>query len=121
MEAIDVQKYLIINNASQVITVSGHSKRPATKQSMRDISVIENGTIIVKDGEILAVGLHDDIKVKYQSIWDQAEHIDATGKTVTPGLVDPHTHIVYAGSRENEYAMRLQGKTYMEIMNAGGG
>lgn len=44
-----------------------------------------------------------------------------TGKLVTPGLIDPHTHLVHAGTRENEYAMRLKGKTYMEIMNAGGG
>src|SRR5699024_3694333 len=42
-------------------------------------------------------------------------------KIVAPGLVDPHTHLVHAGTRENEYAMRLKGKTYMEIMNAGGG
>src|SRR5690625_2132133 len=112
---------LIISNAEQLITVSGHSKQPATKEAMQEIDIIENGTVIVEDGKILAVGHHADVKTKHKAIWDQAEHIDATGKIVTPGLVDPHTHIVYAGSRENEYAMRLQGKTYMEIMNAGGG
>lgn len=112
---------LIISQAEQLITVAGHSESPATKKQMRDIRIIENGTVVIEDGTIVAVGPHDDIKKTYKTKWDQAEHIDATGKIVTPGLIDPHTHIVYAGSRENEYAMRLQGKTYMEIMNAGGG
>ncbi|HLS20509.1 MAG TPA: imidazolonepropionase [Bacillota bacterium] len=112
---------LIISNATQLITVSGHSEQPATRDKMGDINIIENGTVIIEDGKILAVGQHDHIRSEYESLWERAEHIDASGKVVTPGLVDPHTHIVYAGSRENEYAMRLQGKTYMEIMNAGGG
>ncbi|MCL6573357.1 MAG: imidazolonepropionase, partial [Bacillus sp. (in: Bacteria)] len=50
-----------------------------------------------------------------------ADVVNASGKLVTPGLVDPHTHLVFAGSRENEFNMRLQGATYMEIMNSGGG
>ncbi len=51
----------------------------------------------------------------------EAEIVDATGHLVTPGLVDPHTHVVYGGSREREFEMRLEGATYMDIMNAGGG
>ena len=47
--------------------------------------------------------------------------MDATGHLVTPGLVDPHTHVAYGGSREREFEMRLEGATYMDIMNAGGG
>src|SRR5690625_1004146 len=116
-----MSELLIVSQAEQLITVAGHSEQPAVKDAMQNIQVIDNGTVIIQDGKILAAGPHDDIKLEYESLWNKAKHIDATGKIVTPGLVDPHTHIVYAGSRENEYAMRLQGKTYMEIMNAGGG
>ena len=58
---------------------------------------------------------------KYGERAAEADIIDATGRLVTPGLVDPHTHVVYGGSREREFEMRLEGATYMEIMNAGGG
>src|SRR5690625_2785186 len=114
-------KTLIVSKAKQLITVSGHSDKPATKDAMNELDVIENGTIIIQDGKILDVGTHEEIKVKHQNLWAEAELIDASGKIVTPGLVDPHTHLVHAGTRENEYAMRLKGKSYMEIMNAGGG
>jgi len=112
---------LIIHQATQLVTVSGHSKQPATKEAMQNLQVIENGTVIIEDGKILDVGPHEEMKETYQDIWTDADYIDARGKTVTPGLIDPHTHLVHAGTRENEYAMRLQGKTYMDIMNAGGG
>ena len=59
--------------------------------------------------------------VNYGDRASEADIIDATGRLVTPGLVDPHTHVVYGGSREREFEMRLEGATYMEIMNAGGG
>lgn len=112
---------LIVNKAKQLITVAGHTDKPATKEAMSELNVINNGTVIIQDGKILDVGPHDEMKATHQHIWKEAEHIDASGKVVTPGLVDPHTHLVHAGTRENEYAMRLKGKSYMEIMNAGGG
>src|SRR5699024_226292 len=88
---------------------------------MSEISVVENGSVWIENGKIIAVDTNENIRKRYQDQIHSAEHIDATGKIVTPGLVDPHTHLVHAGTRENEYAMRLEGKTYMEIMNAGGG
>lgn len=112
---------LFIKHAAQLITVEGHTEKPAKKQAMSEITVIENGAVLVQDGKVLDVGETSAIEAKYPELIAAANHIDATNKTVTPGLIDPHTHLVHAGTRENEYAMRLQGKTYMDIMNAGGG
>src|SRR5699024_5772896 len=97
------------------------SGQPAKREAMRELNIIENGSVLIKDGKIVAVGKLPELNQQYQKDIDEAEMHDATGKTVTPGLIDPHTHLVHAGTRENEYAMRLKGKTYMEIMNAGGG
>src|SRR5690625_41443 len=111
---------LYIKNAAELVTVKGHSSSQAKKEAMSDIGIIENGSVLSEDGKIIAVGTDEEISKKYQALIVEAEVVDATGRVVTPGLIDPHTHIVYAGTRENEYAKRLQGKTYMEIMNAGG-
>lgn len=112
---------LYIKNASELITVKGYTDKPAKKLAMSNISIIKNGSVLTENGKIIAVGTDKDLSRDYAEQLKDAEVIDASGKIVTPGLVDPHTHIVYAGTRENEYAMRLQGQTYMEIMNAGGG
>ncbi|MEW9674861.1 imidazolonepropionase [Lentibacillus sp. L22] len=112
---------LFIKHGAQVITMKGHSDNPAKKSAMRDLDIIEDGAVLIQDGTIKAVGTTQEIRGKFPNEVAQAKHIDATNKLVTPGLIDPHTHLVHAGTRENEYAMRLKGKTYMEIMNAGGG
>ncbi|WP_269411579.1 imidazolonepropionase [Lentibacillus daqui] len=112
---------LFIKHGAQVITMKGHSDNPAKKSAMRDLDIIEDGAVLIQDGTIKAVGTTQEIRGKFPDEVAQAKHIDATNKLVTPGLIDPHTHLVHAGTRENEYAMRLKGKTYMEIMNAGGG
>ncbi|UOR10822.1 imidazolonepropionase [Halobacillus amylolyticus] len=112
---------LLITNAAQLITMAGHSDKPARKGAMSQFEVIENGAIYMEDGKVVEAGSDQRIREKFQDSVVPDNHIDATGKVVTPGLIDPHTHLVHAGTRENEYAMRLKGKTYMEIMEAGGG
>lgn len=114
-------KTIFIRNASQLITLKGSSNAPLTGEKMNELHIIEDGSIWIENGKIMAVGTDEEIINQYKSRMEEAEIIDAKGKTVTPGLIDPHTHLVYAGSRENEFNMRLNGATYMEIMNAGGG
>ncbi|WP_082235246.1 imidazolonepropionase [Halobacillus massiliensis] len=108
---------LFIKNAAQLITMEGHCDKPAVREEMSSFNIIENGSVYIEDGKVVEAGPHEQLEGKYTA----AEEIDATGKVVTPGLIDPHTHLVHAGTRENEYAMRLKGKSYMEIMEAGGG
>ncbi|WP_442594011.1 imidazolonepropionase [Neobacillus sp. D3-1R] len=112
---------LFIENADQLITLQGHSDRPATHKAMSELSIIEKGALWIENGEIIAIGTSEDLRTRYHSKLEIADVIDATGKVVLPGLVDPHTHLVFKGTREEEFNMRLNGATYMEIMNAGGG
>ncbi|MGG4079737.1 imidazolonepropionase [Geobacillus stearothermophilus] len=112
---------LFVRRARQLVTLAGSSAAPLVKEKMSDLGIIENGSVWIEHGTIVAVGADDELARQFADRLAEAEVIDAKGKTVTPGLVDPHTHLVYAGSREHEWTMRLGGATYMEIMNAGGG
>lgn len=105
---------MLIHSASQVVTLAGGPRRgPAPV----DPGIIVNGAVLVREGLIAAVGTTQDLLARYPD----EQGLDAGGKTVLPGFVDPHTHLVWAGDRAAEFEMRLQGKTYMEIMAAGGG
>lgn len=112
---------LFIRNAAQLVTLQGSSNAPLVKEAMSELNIIANGSVWIEDGTIQAVGTDKELQEKYTGRLDKAVVVDATGKVVTPGLVDPHTHLVFAGSRENEFNMRLEGASYMDIMNAGGG
>ncbi len=109
---------LLIKNIGQLVTLQGPV--PRRGKEMSDIGLIENGFIAVSGDAITAVGSVDDMGGKV----DPAENcivISAENKVVTPGLIDPHTHPIFAQTREKEFEMRLAGKTYMEIAQAGGG
>ncbi|WP_204464407.1 imidazolonepropionase [Shouchella xiaoxiensis] len=115
------QQAMIIRHAKQVLT--SQTKVPLTGNEMEDgLLVIENGAVWIEEGRIVMVGPDTDVWNAYEASGKNgAKVIDASNQIVTPGLVDPHTHIVFAGSREEEFEMRLQGAAYMDIMNAGGG
>jgi len=93
---------------------------PRIGKSMRDLGIIENGGIAAAGEEILAVGSSDEVQGRV-SLAEGCMVIDAEGAVVTPGLIDPHTHPVFARTREKEFEMRLEGATYQEIARAGGG
>ncbi|WP_155593365.1 imidazolonepropionase [Lysinibacillus cavernae] len=112
---------ILIKNANEVITLKSNVQGPRTKERMREIAIVENGSVLIEENRIVAVGAFDQLEEDFPDLVKKAEIIDATGKIVMPGLVDCHTHLVHGGTREQEFNMRLNGSTYMEIMNAGGG
>src|SRR5699024_6166162 len=110
-----------IKHAAQLITMGHHVTGPRRKETMNELEIIEDGSIWIEHGIIQAVGKTKDLEEKYAARAHEAKVTDASGYLVTPGLVDPHTHVVFGGSREREFEKRLQGVSYMDIMNAGGG
>lgn len=107
---------LILINAKQLLTLAGKNA-PRIGAEMSELGIIEKGAFAVADGLILDVGSTSEIMSKYSS--DKV--VDATDKIVMPGFVDPHTHPIFVHTRENEFAMRLAGKGYVEISQSGGG
>ena len=105
---------LIIHSASQMLTLRGGPQRGS---SLGTLHIIEDGGIAIKDGMIIAVGHSSEIQRSFQA----KEAIDAKGRVLLPGFVDPHTHLIWAGDRAGEFELRIRGASYMEIMAAGGG
>ncbi len=107
---------IIIRNAAQVVTCSGFNGKKGGEMS--DLQVIDNGTVIVTGGIISHI-LHQGETVPVEE--KEYQIIHAEGKALLPGFVDPHTHFVFAGYREEEFSWRMRGDSYMEIMQRGGG
>lgn len=105
---------ILIRNA-RILTCK--SNGPKRGEEMQDLGIIENGFIAVENGIILELGNGDGSE--YIDKHTQVE--DAKGRVVMPGFVDPHTHLVHYGSRENELEMKLKGVSYIDILKAGGG
>ena len=108
---------LLIENASELLTIRGGTEKPLLRKRMRSLGIIKDGSVAVKKGRVAAVGKTEKIKARFES----SQIIDARKKVVMPGFVDPHTHLVFAGSREEEFEMRIEGVSYMEILKEGGG
>lgn len=111
---------LVILNANELITMNTKFGAPRIGKNMSELSIIDNGAIGIQDDRIIYVGTTDELISKF-SLNEIKTKIDAKNKLVTPGFVDPHTHIIFDGSRENELQMKLDGKSYLEILQAGGG
>ena len=108
---------LLITHASQLLTIPSHDQGPQRGERLGDLAIVADGALAISNGSIVDLGPTVDLVVKHQA----ARTIDAGGHVVMPGFVDPHTHVVFAGDRANEFERRIAGATYMEIMNAGGG
>jgi len=105
---------MLIHSASQLLTVAG---TPQYGQNLGNLGLITNGAVFVKEGNIIEVGPSSALLTAHPG-----EHLlDAGGRVVMPGFVDPHTHLLWAGDRAAEFEMRLEGRTYLEILAAGGG
>lgn len=108
---------VIVEHARQLLTVRGHSKTPATGPAMEEVKILEDGAVAIQSGKFVAVGRTSEVRDEYSA----NAIINASDKIVTPGLVDAHTHFVFAGSRENELELKIKGAGYLEILQSGGG
>ncbi len=110
---------LIITGANQIVTVAGNGK-PRHGTGMTDLGIIPHGAVAVSHGKIVWTG--PEIELQDAVIpANTAQTVDAAGCTVLPGFVDPHTHLIFAGTREDEFADKIAGVPYMEIAAKGGG
>jgi len=107
---------LLLTHAAQIVTLAG-PPRPRTGPQLRDLGLVSNASMLVRDGRIVAVGNPADLEAQALN----PEVVDAGGRLVTPGFVDAHTHLVFAGNRALEFEQRCAGATYQEIAAAGGG
>ena len=108
MKTVDI----LIENVNEILTLKGKNQ-PRIKSEMNELGIIKKGSIAIIDDRIIDIGRN----LQYKAI----KKINAKGKIVMPGFVDSHTHIVFSGSREFELDMKLNGFSYMDILNKGGG
>src|SRR6185503_17246381 len=104
-------------NCAQVVTLAGPA-RPRTGAELRELAIVGNGGLLVRDGLIERVGPSSEIET---SIDANTTVVDAGGRVLLPGFVDAHTHPVFAGTRIDEFEERSQGATYEDIAARGGG
>jgi imidazolonepropionase len=105
---------MLIHSASQLLTLAGGPQRG---REIGRLGIIPDGALVIQEEKIIAVGSSRELR----SAFPNEPAMDVNGKVVMPGFVDPHTHVIWAGDRAAEFEMRLEGKTYLEILASGGG
>ncbi len=109
-----MDKGLVIKNIQELLTLSSSFRDPT------GLGIIQDGALVVQEGKISWIGKTEALPGEWISGQPQ-NIINATGKVVMPGFIDAHTHLVFGGSRENEFEQRIEGFTYLEIAERGGG
>ena len=99
---------LVIENIGELLTLA-----------LPDVGLVRDAALVIREGQVVFAGPRASLRA--DDVSAEAERLDAGGRLVTPGLVDPHAHLIFAGSRAHEFDLRAQGKTYLEIQAAGGG
>lgn len=107
----------VVVNIGQLVTVGG-SAGPRVGAGLSELGIVEDGALLIRGDRIQAAGRYADLK---KQIPADATVVDGGGRCVTPGFVDAHTHLVFAGNRSAEFEQRIGGATYQEIAAAGGG
>jgi imidazolonepropionase len=105
---------MLIHSASQLLTLAGGPQRG---HALGTLGIIEDGAVVVRDEKIVAVGKTDELRAAYPD----EPTLDAGRCVVMPGFVDPHTHLIWAGDRADEFSMKMAGTPYLDILAAGGG
>jgi imidazolonepropionase len=108
---------LLVENAAQLLTLA---PSPRARDAEEKLGLIPDGTLAAKGGRIIWAGPAGETS-KRVSLAPDAKEVDASGKVVLPGFIDSHTHLLFAGTREKEFELRLQGASYQEIAAGGGG
>jgi imidazolonepropionase len=105
---------MLIHSASELLTLAGGPQRG---HALGTLGIIENGAVVVRDERIVAVGRTEELRAAYPD----EPTLDASRCVLMPGFVDPHTHVIWAGDRANEFEMKMAGTPYLDILAAGGG
>lgn len=105
---------MLIHSSSQLLTLANGPQRG---KSLGTLGIIESGAVVVRDEKIVAVGTTAELWASYPN----EPRLDANGCVLMPGFVDPHTHVIWAGDRANEFEMKMAGAKYLDILAAGGG
>ena len=109
---------LFFRHAAQLLTLAGPPV-PRRGSDLAELGIIRDGAVLTRGEEIIRVGRTRDLEAEARRL--KARPIDCRGRVVMPGFVDSHTHLVFAGSRVDDFEQRLRGRTYEEIARAGGG
>ncbi len=113
-KAVKSEDLRAVINASELLTV--HASTPKSGDALSDLGIIKNGAIVFRGDSIIDVGTTDEMMKLHQP----KTIIDAGGRVVMPGFVDPHTHLVHMGSRHEEYEYKIAGKSYADLHKVGG-